>query len=196
MYANSCFHSDTTRLFRSTVILSYRWGVCSVVRALSKSFPLPFFPISSSPLPCFFPPPFRWPTCYYQRWLKCEHFSFTKLTHLQPQACTHQLSSRILLVTWSLNLLCTTLVSCPDPPKKRKEDLVFWTTFLVTWGGVEQHNYCIPHALRAACKMEAWMIPSCTVCMIALPVSKQCHSLSLAASNKMVTLLMLVLVQH
>ena len=27
------------------------------------------------------------------------------------------------------------LVSCPDPPEKRKEGLVLWTTFLVTWVG-------------------------------------------------------------
>ena len=39
----------------------------------------------------------------------------------------------------------------PDPPEKWKEGLAFWTTFLVTWGGVEWHkecNYCIPHALH------------------------------------------------
>jgi len=84
--------------------------------------------------------------------------------------------------------LCYTLVSCPDPPEKRKEGLVFSTTFLVTWGGVEWHKECIfSHALHAACKIEARMIPSCAVCMIALPVSKQRHSLDPAsASNKTV----------
>ena len=47
----------------------------------------------------FFPPPFRWPTCYYQRWLKSECWVSHNLgTHLQPQACTHQLSSPILVV--------------------------------------------------------------------------------------------------
>ena len=44
------------------------------------------------------------------------------------------------------------LVLCPDPLEKRKEGLVFWMTFLVTWGMVERRkecNYCIPHALHA-----------------------------------------------
>ena len=43
------------------------------------------------------------------------------------------------------------LVSCPDPPEKWKVSLVFWTTFLVTWGGVKwrkECNYCISHALH------------------------------------------------
>ena len=41
--------------------------------------------------------------------------------------------------------------------------------------------------MHAACKMEAWMIPSCAICTIALPVSKQCRSLNPAsASNKTV----------
>ena len=44
------------------------------------------------------------------------------------------------------------------------------------------------HAMHAAYKMEARMIPSCAVCTIALPVSKQRRSLNPveSASNKTV----------
>ena len=49
---------------------------------------------------------------------------------------------QVLTISWLF------LVLYPDPtPKKRKEGLVFQTTFLITWGGVEQRkecNYCIP----------------------------------------------------
>ena len=48
------------------------------------------------------------------------------------------------------------LVSSPDPsPEKWKEGLVFWATFLVTWGGVKRHkecNYCIPRARALHCR--------------------------------------------
>ena len=53
---------------------------------------LPFFSISHFILLLFFvffPPPFRWPTCYCQRWLKCEHFSFTQLAYLSPPPGMH-----------------------------------------------------------------------------------------------------------
>ena len=46
------------------------------------------------------------------------------------------------------------IVSGPDPPRTcEKEGLVFWTTFLVTWGGVKwgkECNYCIPPCIACS----------------------------------------------
>ena len=36
--------------------------------------------------------------------------------------------------------------------------------------------------MHASCKMETWMLPSCAICTIALPVSKHRHSLNPTAS--------------
>ena len=52
----------------------------------------------------------------------------------------------------SISLPFLYIASCPHPPEKWEKGLVFWMTFLVTWGGVKWHkecNYCITHALHA-----------------------------------------------
>ena len=56
--------------------------------------------------------------------------------------------------------------------------------YFATWGGVERRKEC----KQAACKMKARMKPSCAVCTIALPVSKQRCSINpaVSASNKTV----------
>ena len=76
---------------------------------------------------------------------------------------------------------------CLDyPPEKLKEGLTGVLnnfSYHMGWGRIAYRiEFCIPHALHAACKMEVRMIPSCAICMIALPVSKQRHSLNPAAS--------------
>ena len=49
------------------------------------------------------------------------------------------------------------LISSPDPPEKENESLVFWLTFLVTWGGIaplsESSNQILECIIICAC---AW----------------------------------------
>ena len=52
---------------------------------------------------------------------------------------THHLTEHIVwgLINYTNPLTSTIVVSCPAPPHTwEKEGLVFWATFLVTWGGV------------------------------------------------------------
>ena len=88
------------------------------------------------------------------------------LKHLPAAASGHSQSERTEMTPKkSLVLKCNisfALFPPPSPhslmprplPEKWKEGLVFWTTFLVTWGGVERRkecNYCIPPCI--ACSM-------------------------------------------
>ena len=76
------------------------------------------------------------------------------------------------------------LVLCPDPSPKRKEGLVFWPTFLVTWGGVEWHkecNYCIPPCIGCSMYDDSMQVYDCSASV------QQHHSLDPAsASNERV----------
>ena len=92
MYANSCFHSDTTRLFSSTVTLLYRWGVCSVVRTFSLSI-LPHFILL---LFLFFPFSLQMTHMLLPKMVEKWVFSFTQLAYSSPTP--HQLSSPTLLI--------------------------------------------------------------------------------------------------
>ena len=73
-----------------------------------------------------------------------------KLKHLLH---TKQSLGVVLTIQFSHSLACFALwqyiceawqwlVSCPAPPRKRKEGLVLWMTFLVTWGGVKWRKEC------------------------------------------------------
>ena len=64
-----------------------------VLKIFSSTHSSPFHPLLILLLfLVFFPPPFRWPTCYCQRWLISKRFSFTLLASIRVQS-THQLAS-------------------------------------------------------------------------------------------------------
>ena len=108
---------------------------------------------SHVPRPCFSPP--TWPG-YEVTWENTTPgdraflHAYWAVSRLVPRP-NNQGSAASALTTklW----LWGNLVSCSDPSPEK--GLVFWATFLVTWGGVEWHkecNYCIPRARASHCR--------------------------------------------